>query len=90
MKYFIERVYLVPTQQEMEWGKIDGSLQQISSGKYGIYGVNCNDEIWFRDGINNSHLGGVKWISIDGKLKYISAGNFGVWGGASIVIMMYF
>ena len=60
--------------------KIDGSPKQISSGPFGVFGVNKNDDIFFRKGITSSNPYGTSWDLIEGKLKQISCGEFGLWG----------
>lgn len=62
------------------WIKIDGKLKQISSGEYGVMGVNENDEIFYRKGISNYNLNGDSWENISGRLKFISNGIYGIWG----------
>ena len=34
------------------WKQIEGALKQISSGPFGIFGVNRKDFIYFREGIS--------------------------------------
>ena len=62
------------------WIKIDGKLKQISSGEYGVWGVNANDEIFYRKGVNNYNLKGDIWEKVSGGLKYIENGIYGIWG----------
>ena len=59
---------------------IDGQLMQISSGIYGVWGVNKYFKIYYRSGITETNKGGVNWIEVDGLLKHISSGESGVWG----------
>ena len=61
--------------------KLDGSLAQITSGPYGLFGVDKNDEIWFREGVEpHKNKLGTSWTKLDGLLKQISCGKYGVWG----------
>ena len=62
------------------WVKIDGKLKQISSGEFGIWGMNENDEIFYRKGINYYNLKGDSWEKVSGSLKHISNGIYGIWG----------
>ena len=66
--------------KESEFNQIDGQLMQISSGTYGVWGVNKNYLIYYRKGISPNSKGGNIWIQVDGLLKYISSGESGVWG----------
>ena len=52
----------------------------ISVGKYGIWGVNSSDEIWYREGVLDKNKPGTRLTKIDGLLKYLSLGHCGVWG----------
>ena len=62
------------------WKQIEGSLKQISIGYSGIWGVNSNDEIYYRSGIFQDKKEGDIWHNISGRLKHISSGEYGVWG----------
>jgi len=54
-----------------KWHKMDGGLKYVSCTNNGnhIWGVNDNDDIYFRKGKND------KWTKIDGKLKCVAAGG---------------
>ena len=71
------------------WKQIAGSLKQISIGYSGIWGVNSNDEIYYRSGIIQDKKEGDIWHNIDGRLKHISSGEFGVWGVNSLDSIYY-
>ena len=58
-----------------EWKQIDGSLKQISVGGGRIMGVDADDGIWSRDGIDRLHPEGTKWSRIEGSLRQISIGD---------------
>ena len=66
--------------QEEKWKLKEGQLMQISSGIYGVWGVNKYFKIYYRSGITETNKAGVNWIQVDGLLKYISSGKSGVWG----------
>jgi len=57
------------------WVDVDGYLKQVAVGcDNTIWGVNANDDIFRRDGVN-------QWTNITGKLKQIHVGNANqVWG----------
>ena len=60
-----------------KWIKVDGLLKMICVCEYGVYGVNSNDEIWFREGLSIYNEIGTHWYKIDGLLKYLSVGKYG-------------
>ena len=43
-------------------------------------GINENDEIFYRKGINYYNLKGDSWEKVSGSLKHISNGIYGIWG----------
>ncbi len=57
-----------------KWIKVDGLLKMICVCEYG---VNSNDEIWFREGLSIYNEIGTHWYKIDGLLKYLSVGKYG-------------
>ncbi|XP_078684536.1 myeloperoxidase-like isoform X3 [Branchiostoma floridae x Branchiostoma belcheri] len=63
------------------WVRIDGELEQISSGNNIVWGVNRNN-IWIRTGISSSHPKGTGWRQIPGQLKqvHVSPTSNQVWG----------
>ena len=50
----------------------------ISGNKYGILGINSNNEIFYREGITNINKNGKNQIKIDG-LLYLSLGYQDFW-----------
>ena len=53
----------------------------MSVGPAGVWGVNANDEIFYRTGtFGNEASAGSGWEKTDGKLKQISSGDNVVWG----------
>ncbi|MCB9492712.1 MAG: hypothetical protein H6679_00380 [Epsilonproteobacteria bacterium] len=61
-----------------KWMGIDGGLVKLAVGKKGIlWGVNENDDIFYRDGISASKPEGTAWIHVQGKLKSIFITPFG-------------
>ena len=53
---------------------------KISSGIYGVWGINKYFKIYYRSGITKTNKGEINWIQVDGLLKYISSGESGVCG----------
>ena len=68
--------------------QVDGKLIQISCGKYGVWGVNSYNHIYYRNMVSINNKGGINWLKVDGLLKHISSGESGVW--VSIQKMKYF
>ena len=63
------------------WESIPGALKQIEIGAMGVFGVNGNDQIYYRVGThNNPNSSGSAWQHIPGGLKHISSGKSTVWG----------
>ncbi|KAI8495464.1 hypothetical protein Bbelb_269190 [Branchiostoma belcheri] len=63
------------------WVRIDGELEQISSGNNIVWGVNRNN-IWIRTGISARYPKGTGWRQIPGQLKqvHVSPTSNQVWG----------
>ncbi|XP_078666203.1 uncharacterized protein LOC144908469 isoform X3 [Branchiostoma floridae x Branchiostoma belcheri] len=72
---WMERVTVDP-----EWRSVDGLLKFVSVGSRGVWGVNRDDDIFYRSGtLENKASSGSGWVKIEGKLKQISSGH-SVWG----------
>lgn len=52
----------------------------ISVSDYGVWGVNSNDEIFYRKGLSEFNHKGTEWVKIEGLLKHISVGYYGLYG----------
>ena len=69
-----------------------GALKQVEIGEFGVFGVDVEDNIFYRVGThNNPHTAGTSWQKLDGKLDYISSGPSTAWGvndGGSIYKMV--
>ena len=63
-----------------KWIKLQGALKQINVWNYGVYGVNENNNIYYREGIDFYNKKGNSLVLIDSALKYISVGKYGLWG----------
>ena len=63
-----------------KWIKLQGALKQIYVSNYGVYGVNENNNIYYREGIDFYNKKGNSLVLIDSALKYISVGKYGLWG----------
>ena len=65
---------------KISFEQVDGKLIQISCGKYGVWGVNSYNHIYYRNMVSINNKGGINWLKVDGLLKNISSGENGVWG----------
>ncbi|PVD26561.1 hypothetical protein C0Q70_14238 [Pomacea canaliculata] len=58
------------------WQMVDGKLTQISAGPSGVWGVNANDDIFYREGTYGGHVTmGSGWTNVPGTLAYITSGS---------------
>ena len=55
-------------------------MKNISVDIYGVWGVNKDDDIFYRKGLSDSNHIGIGWTKIEGKLNNISIGHFGLYG----------
>ncbi|XP_078679919.1 uncharacterized protein LOC144915421 isoform X2 [Branchiostoma floridae x Branchiostoma belcheri] len=63
------------------WQYVSGRLKFVSVGRSGVWGVNSNDQIYYRTGtFRDEASAGSGWVRIDGALKQISSGDNIVWG----------
>ncbi|PVD26562.1 hypothetical protein C0Q70_14239 [Pomacea canaliculata] len=70
------------------WQKVDGSLAQISAGPSGVWGVDANEDIFYREGTYGGHITvGSGWTPVSGKLTYITSGSGMVLGVSSKIEM---
>jgi len=63
--------------EHMEWVHIGGSLKQISAGKAGVWGVNRNDDLYYRMGtFGDNGSSGFRWQMIGGiKMTWVAVGT---------------
>ena len=66
-----------------QWEHIGGKLKWISSGKDIVFGVNSNDDIFFRHGISAQTPVGTGWTKVGGKLSQIDTYGMTVVGANS-------
>ena len=53
----------------------------MSVGPAGVWGVNCNNDIWYREGTyGDERAVGSRWRLVSGKLKQLTVGYNVVWG----------
>ena len=63
------------------WIHVTGALKQVTVGKLGVFGVNPNDQIFYRTGtMEDPKSAGSGWQHLPGALKYISSGKSTIWG----------
>ncbi|XP_073457365.1 fish-egg lectin-like [Aquarana catesbeiana] len=59
------------------WTPLEGSLKYYSCGPLGCWGVNSNDNIYFRQSVSPTACQGSQWQLIEGALKMIEVGTDG-------------
>ncbi|XP_072409628.1 fish-egg lectin-like [Chiloscyllium punctatum] len=59
------------------YNHIDGKLKYYSCGMYSCWGVNANDDIYFRTAVTSSQCVGIEWTKVDGRLSMIETGTDG-------------
>ncbi|CAB4026060.1 Hypothetical predicted protein [Paramuricea clavata] len=64
--------------QNGAWTQVDGLLSHATVGKSGVWGLNKDDEIFFRLGVTPDTPSGTGWQKLYGLLKQIDAGSSGV------------
>ena len=57
---------------------MDGELIHATVGKSSVWGVNQDDQIYFRLGVTPDTPYGTRWRQLDGRLRQIDAGSSGV------------
>ena len=60
--------------------QIDGKFKYISVDKYGVWALDLDDQIYYREGLSDFESLGIGWAKIEGLLKQISVGYFGLYG----------
>ena len=63
-----------------QWEHIPGKLKWISAGQHVVFGVNSNDDIFYREGMSRSTPTGSRWVKVGGKLAQIDTVDNNVWG----------
>ncbi|XP_040211185.1 fish-egg lectin-like [Rana temporaria] len=61
----------------VDWKSMNGSQKYNSCGKWGCWGVNRDDSVYFRHGVTSEFCQGTGWQLIDGKLIMIETGTDG-------------
>ncbi|XP_073511452.1 fish-egg lectin-like [Phyllobates terribilis] len=57
--------------------QLDGSLDYYSCGLFGCWGVNSNNDIFFRQNVSPDVCQGSQWQQVDGKLVQLEVGTDG-------------
>ncbi|XP_025104985.1 lectin L6-like isoform X1 [Pomacea canaliculata] len=58
------------------WRKVEGSLKHVSIGRAGVWGVNADDLIYYREGTYQApNATGTKWTLVPGHLKQLDVGR---------------
>ncbi|XP_069804477.1 fish-egg lectin-like isoform X2 [Dendropsophus ebraccatus] len=61
----------------LSYTSLDGRLKYYSCGLYGCWGVNSNNDIWYRHDVEPKSCGGSRWQQIDGKLIMVEVSTDG-------------
>lgn len=59
------------------WKSMDGSLKYYACGRWGCWGVNRFDNVYFRHGVTAASCQGTQWQQIDGSLVMIETSTEG-------------
>ncbi|XP_071804529.1 uncharacterized protein [Asterias amurensis] len=62
------------------WSGLEGSLKHVSVGLAGVWGVNCKDQIYYREDTYEEEVLGRDWVEVEGKLVQVDVGDDVVWG----------
>lgn len=54
------------------WIKTDGRLKHVSVGGAGVWGVNRDDFIYYREGVSSHNPSGTQWKQIEGTVIQFS------------------
>ncbi|XP_053135851.1 uncharacterized protein LOC128338019 [Hemicordylus capensis] len=92
-----DNIYCLPTpstnsadgNSALPWVNIDGKLKYYSCGPLGCWGVNANDNIYFRHGITSDSCIGSRWQQVDGGLSMIEVGTDGSVHGVNSLGQIY-
>ena len=56
--------FRVPKGFNIRWRTITGKLAHVSAGTSGVWGVDRQGKIWYRNGVSSSNLAGTGWQNI--------------------------
>ena len=68
----------------IKWEHVDGGLEQITCGPFGVVLGVMRSTCFYRIGINDSRPTGTGWREHSSRIGYISCGAYGCWGIKSI------
>ncbi|XP_069803271.1 fish-egg lectin-like [Dendropsophus ebraccatus] len=75
--YCLNQDQVVSRSTVLSYTALDGSLKYYSCGPYGCWGVNSNNDIWYRHGVDPTSCRGSRWQQIDGKLIMVEVSTDG-------------
>ncbi|XP_056398406.1 fish-egg lectin-like [Hyla sarda] len=81
--YCLNQDQVVSLATTLTYTSIDGSLKYYSCGLYGCWGVNGNNEVFYRYGVQPTACSGTKWENIKGSLAMVEVGADGSVYGVS-------
>ncbi|XP_076118684.1 fish-egg lectin-like [Alosa pseudoharengus] len=70
-------VFFIRENSDANWVGLDRSLKYYSCGPYSCWGVNSQDQIFVKKGVNSTHCQGDDWQHIGGLLSMIEVGTDG-------------
>ncbi|XP_069478130.1 fish-egg lectin-like [Ambystoma mexicanum] len=73
----------------LPWVNIPGALKYYSCGPLGCWGVNSNDDVFFRNSVTPNNCQGNNWQLIVGKLSMIEVGRDGTVYGVNSIGHLY-
>jgi hypothetical protein len=63
-------IYVMPN-NDGKWQRVhDGRLRHVSYGESGVWGVNIEGKIFYREGVTSTTPAGDDWKELDGILPY--------------------
>ncbi|XP_069599028.1 fish-egg lectin-like [Ranitomeya imitator] len=68
---------------------LEGSLKYYSCGPYGCWGVNSNENVFYREFVTPDSCQGVKWQPLDGSLSMLEVGPDGSVFGVNSAGVIY-
>ncbi|PIO25379.1 hypothetical protein AB205_0185990 [Aquarana catesbeiana] len=73
--YCLTQRYTVSGSSSVHWNSLERSLKYYSCGPLGCWGVNSNDNIYFRHNVNPTTCQGTQHQQIEGALEMIEVGT---------------
>ncbi|XP_063800074.1 fish-egg lectin-like [Pseudophryne corroboree] len=75
--YCLNQGQIVPPVANPTWTGLDGSLKYYSCGPFGCWGVNSNNNVYYRYNVSPTSCQGTQWQLVDGYLVMVEVGTDG-------------